>query len=263
MNKKRIFAIVIRHLYIWPRSLERWMGAIGWPCLDLFVWGLTASYFQKHSQESFSLLTVILGGIILWPVVWRVQQEIAVNLLDEAFNKNLINIFSTPLTRGEFLAAMVVLGLIKLCLTLFSLIIGAALLYRFNVFACFGIYLPILFINLLIFGWVCGFLVNGLILRFGYTIQELAWSLVALISPFSCVFYPVSSLPSWAQKIALLFPSTYVFEEMRRILSTGMAQGNNLLISFILNLFYLFLVLKFFKTMYEGARKHGRLVKLN
>jgi hypothetical protein len=89
MNSQRIIAIVIRHLYIWPRSFERWMGALGWPFFDLVIWGLTISYLQKYSQASFSLLTFMLGGLIFWTIVWRVQNDISVNFLDEAWNKNL------------------------------------------------------------------------------------------------------------------------------------------------------------------------------
>lgn len=262
MNKNRIFAIVIRHLYIWPRSLERMMWAFGWPFLDLFIWGMVSSYLQEQAKASFSIMTFLLGGIFFWTILWRIQSEISVNLLDEAYNKNLINIFSTPLTWQEFLAALVILGLIKLIFTVASLTLAAYVFYQFNFFA-FGLYLPFLFFNIVFFAWIIGFMVNGLILRFGYMIQELAWGIALLIQPFSCVFYPLSSLPVWAQKVARFFPSTYVFEEMRRILATGRANWENLFISFILNLVYMFLVLRFFKVMYESAREHGRLVKLN
>lgn len=263
MSKTRIIAVIIRHLYIWPRSLERLMWAFGWPFFDLIIWGLVSSYLMKIASTSFSLVTFLLGGIIFWTIVWRTQNEISVNFLDESWNKNLINIFSTPLTPGEFLVAMIILGLIKLCVTLSGLMIGALILYQFNFLTSFGFFIPFLIANLLLFGWVFGFLINGLILRFGYSVAEFAWALIALVQPFSCVFYPLSFLPSWAQRIASLLPTTYVFEEMRRILFTGEVNWNNLFISFFLNIFYLILALWFFQLMFEKARVHGRLIKLN
>lgn len=263
MSKTRILAVVIRHLYIWPRSLERIMWTLGWPIFDLIIWGLTMRYLQTASLASFSLITFILGGVIFWTIVWRVQNDISVNFLDEAWNKNLINIFSSPLSQWEFLVAMIILGLIRVVFTVFTLTIGALILYQFNLLNSFGFYIPFLIINLLLFGWIFGFLVNSFILRFGYQVAEFAWALIALVQPFSCVFYPLSSLPFWAQKIALLLPTTYVFEEMRRILFTGGVNWNNLLISFSLNIFYLILSLWFFRLMFESAREHGRLVKLN
>jgi len=263
MSRQRIFAIVIRHLYIWPRSLERLMWSFGWPFFDLIIWGLVSSYLVKNASGLPFLVNVLLGGIILWTIVWRIQNEINVNFLDEGWNKNLINIFSTPLTKGEFLTAMIILGLIKISITLSGLMIGAFFLYQFNFLSSFGFYIPLLLINLLVFAWGFGFLINGLILRFGYTVQEFAWALIVLVQPFSCVFYPLSYLPLWAQKIALFLPTTYVFEEMRRILFTGLVNWYNLLISFVLNIIYLILALGFFRFMYEKAREHGRLVKLN
>lgn len=263
MNKNRILAIIIRHLYIWPRSLERLTGTFGWPLLDLVIWGLMSSYLNKSLILNVSLVTIFLGGLIFWTFTWRTQNDVSVNFLDEAWNKNLINLFASPLTAGEFLVAMIGLSIVKLTFTAISLFIGAFILYHFNFIGTFGLYTPLLMINLLLFGWSYGFLVNGLILRFGYSVQELAWVFIGLIQPFSCVFYPLSALPDWAQKIALILPTTYVFEEMRRILFTGQINWINLLISFSLNLVYLILGLIFFRLMYEKAREYGRLVKLN
>jgi ABC-2 type transport system permease protein len=204
-----------------------------------------------------------LGGVIFWEVVAIPQREVSVNLLDEAWNRNLINIFSSPVSKAEFLLALVILGLIKVSVTSCTLIIGAFILYQFNVFSTYSIYIPLLIINLVLFGFLFGFFINGLILRFGYNVAEFAWALIALISPFSCIYYPLSILPWWAQKIALLLPTTYVFEEMRRIVITGSINAVNMEISFLINVFYFFLSLIFFNLMFENAREHGRLVKLN
>lgn len=263
MSIKRIIAVVIRHLYIWPRTIERLMGAFGWPIFDLIIWGLVSSYLMKSSNLSFSLMTFILGGLIFWTITWRIQNDISVNFLDEGWNQNLINLFSSPLTRWEFLSAMVILGLIKIFFTALSITVGAIILYHFNFYSTFGLFIPILVLDVLFFGWTYGFFVNGLILRFGYTVAEFAWALIAVIQPFVCVFYPLKSLPIWAQKIGLVLPPTYVFEEMRRIIATGTLNINNLLISFGLNFFYLILSLVFFQLMFEKARENGRLVKLN
>lgn len=263
MSSRRIIAIVIRHLYVWPRSLERLTWNFGWPFLDLIIWGLTMSYIQKTSQLSLSLINMMLGAVVFWTIVHRAQNEVSTNFLDEAWNRNLINIFSTPLTKFEFIVASVILNLIKLTFTLVSLIFGAYIFYKFNIISSFNLYIPFLWINLLLAGWSIGFIVIGLILRFGYSVAELAWAIAIIIQPFSAVFYPLTALPVWAQKIALLLPTTYVFEEMRRIIFEGRIIWTNLLTSFGLNIIYLFLSLVFFFFMFENARVNGRLVKLN
>lgn len=263
MNVKRIRAIIIRHLYIWPRSLERWQGSLGWPLLGLISWGMTMSFFQQNTSFGFSIIAFLLGGVIFWELTSISQREISVNFLDEAWNKNLINIFSSPITVWEFLTASVILGLIKLAVTMTIMLLVSFIFYQFNVFASYSLYLPFFMINLLIFGISLGFVINGLILRFGYNIAELTWALVGWVSPFSCIYYPLSAIPGWAQTIARILPSTYVFEEMRRLIINHSVNVNNLLISFGLNLLYLLLSLLFFKWMFESARENGRLVKLN
>lgn len=263
MSVKRIFALVIRHLYVWPRNLDRLMGSFGWPILEIIIWGITMSYFQKNLFDSLSILTVILGSVMMWQILARTQTEISIVFLDEVWNKNLINIFSSPLTKGEFLVSIIVLNTIKIFFTIISLVITAFFFYKFNLISSFGLYLPFLLLNLSLFGWTVGFFVIGVILRFGYRVQELAWAIFLVTQPFSCVFYPVSALPDWARPVAMVLPSSYLFEEMRNILSKNPINANNLYISFSLNIIYLCLSIWFFSAMFEKAREHGRLVKLN
>lgn len=263
MSWRRIFAIVVRHLYLYPRTLERMFDSLGWPLLNLFVWGFTSNYLQQNTTFGVSFISLFVGGLFLWTIFSFVQVQISLNFLDEAWNKNLINIFSTPLTSLEFQIAVIILGLMKLLPTLIAMTLGALLLYQFNFIATVNIYIPILLFSLLISGWAFGFFINGLILRFGYSISQFAWSLTAIMQPFLCVFYPLDSLPIWAQKIAVFFPMTYVFEEMRRLMFMGYVNWNNLILSFILNIIYLAASIFFFLRMFENAREAGRLVKLN
>jgi len=263
MSIKRISAMVIRHLYMWPRSLERLMGSFGWPILEITIWGLTMNYFQKSLFTNVSLLSIILGSLIMWQIVARTQTETSVIFLDEIWNKNLINIFSSPLTKGEFLVSIIILNIVKIFFTIVSLSTIGFLFYKFNFISSFGFYLPFLLLNLFITGWAVGFFVIGMIMRFGYKVQELAWSIVLLVQPFSCVYYPVSSLPLWAQYFARAMPTSYLFEEMRNILSHRPINIGNLHMSFILNLIYLTASIYYFSKMFEKGREFGRLVKLN
>lgn len=221
------------------------------------------TFFQKNSSFGFSIIAFLLGGVIFWEFISVSQREISVNFLDEAWNRNLINIFATPITPGEFLVASVIVGLIKLFVTMTIMMIGSLIFYKFNVFATYSLYIPFFIMSLLFFGITFGCIVNGLILRFGYNIAELTWALLGWVSPFSCIYYPLSAIPPWAQTIGRLLPSTYVFEEMRRMVTNGSVIWQNLLTSFLLNIFYLILALIFYRQMFENARENGRLVKLN
>ena len=46
MSFRRIAAMVMRHLYMFPRTLERWSESIYWPVLDLVLWGLTTRWVE-------------------------------------------------------------------------------------------------------------------------------------------------------------------------------------------------------------------------
>ena len=115
----------------------------------------------------------------------------------------------------------------------------------------------------MLIGWWIGFIINGLLLRFGYRVQPFAWALVFVTYPFSAVLYPVSILPEWAQMISRLLPNSYIFENMRSFLFTGNISSESVLISILLNIFYLTLSLFFLSFMFNQARKKARLVKLN
>lgn len=262
MSVQRIFAIVLRHLYVWPRGIERFMWSVGWPLIELLIWGLTTAYLQKNTTFPFSFTAVILGAIIFWGIATRCQLEMTVNFLEEMWNKNIMNIFSTPLRVTEFLIASIILGLIKFLFTASLLILVAYIGYQFNLFQ-FGWYLPLLVFNLMVFGWVFSFFVTGLIVNFGRSIEEFAWSGIFFLQPFMCVFYPLSSLPAWAQAVGRIFPPTYVFEELRRYFFTGEILLENIGLSMILNVFYLFFSISFLYWMLDRARETGRLTKLD
>jgi len=81
------------------------------------------------------------------------------------------------------------------------------------------------------------------------------------MQPLSCVFYPLSTLPPWAQRIALTFPSTYLFENMRQMMSGNGINLGQLVISFGLNIFYFLLAVWFFYRSFAYGKRMGNLSK--
>ncbi|MDO8564965.1 MAG: ABC transporter permease, partial [bacterium] len=89
-----------------------------------------------------------------------------------------------------------------------------------------------------------------------------AWGFIALIQPFSAVFYPVSILPQALQYIAYALPSTYVFEGMRSVLQTGTLPLSYVLLAVGLNVLYFAVVVWFFHRMFAYVKREGKLLKL-
>lgn len=225
MKLYRIWGLSLRYLYLFRHSLDRLSDAFFWPTVDIILWGMTSRYFTGSLLSDNKLILGLLGGIILWIFPWRGQYEIAVNLLEDLWNRNLVNIFVSPVKFAEWVSTLLLLGVAKAAV---SFIYASALVYFFyatNIFAFGWLLLPWAVI-LILFGWVFGLLVAGIVMRYGTKIQTLAWTAIYIVAPFACVYYPVSSLPAWGQTVSRFVPASYVFEAMRHIVN-----GNTLPLS--------------------------------
>ncbi len=255
MNLTRVYGLILRYTYLIRRNFDRMSDAFYWPTVDLFVWGLTGLYVEQLAGNA-KIIVAILSGIVLWYVVYRTQGEITVNLLEEFWNDNLINLFVSPLTFGEWLLSVMLSGIIK---SIASLIFAggvAFILYQINVFE-YGFYLLPFCLLLIMSGWFIGLGIAGFILRFGTKIQFLSWTLVYLFMPFSAVFYPVATLPAWAEKVAAFVPTSYVFEGMRLVINEGTFHTSWFWYSFVLNLIYLILTIWFVRSSFKKALERG------
>lgn len=257
MNKNRIWAIIIRHLYNFRHSLDRLVDSFYWPAVDILLWGLTSVYIQKSGANVPQIVLMILSGLVLWMVVWRSQYEITINLLEELWSSNLVNLFSSPLKVGEWIMAVAILGLLKMGITISFAGLLVWLLYKIDVLFGLGWQLLPFMALLLMFGWAVGFLVAGLIVRFGMRIQALSWTMIYIMAPFSAVFYPLNTLPVWAQKVAVWVPTSYIFEGMRLVLAGGRIDQMNLVKSAGLTLVYLVLSILFFLFCFKQSKKTG------
>ncbi len=258
----RIKALLFRYTYLYPRSLPRLLDLFFWPVLDLLVWGFLSVYLEKLDLQSVNIVSVLLGAIIFWAFLGRTQEAVTVAFLEDVWEKNLLNLFVTPVKVSEFLSATLLLGIIRLFLQSIILSVVALVLYHFNIFQ-FGLYNIPFVLNLLIFGWALGLFILGIILRFGTSAQVLAFGFIFVIQPFSAVFYPVSALPHVIQWISYLLPSTYVFEGMRAVIATGSVPLQPLVLAFGINLIYLALVCLFFYRMFAWVKKRGALMKFD
>jgi ABC-2 type transport system permease protein len=256
MSWRRIWGVMLRHIYNFNGSLDKWIDAFYWPLLDITVWGLTFSALRYTHHDIGTQITMILTGIILWYIIWRGQYEITITVLEEFWGTNLINLLGSPLKVSEWIIALLLLGLMKLAMTLTFTSLVAFLLYSVNIFDL-GWFLLACVPSLLMTGWVFGLFIAGLFLRFGTNIQSVAWAGAFVLMPCSATFYPLSTLPCWAQYIAAAFPSSYIFESMRSLLQTGTVSTSAIITSFVLNAVYFVLASLFFISSFKSAKKKG------
>jgi len=242
------------------RDMFRIFDIFYWPAFELFVWGLFSIFISKTSTSGINIISILLGGVILWTFFDRASKDLSLALIDELWNRNFVNLFSTPLTVGEYLIGAGIIALMKLAISILFMFFLASVLYGFQI-TSLGFYVIPAAIGLTIFGWTLSLIVQSFILRFGHTVEVFIWAIAVMVQPLSCVFYPLSILPGWARSIALFFPSTYLFENMRQNMAGKGINWEQLVISFGLNFLYFALAVWFFHTSFNHGKKIGSLSK--
>lgn len=255
LRLNRLYAFCLRHLYPLKRDFDLLSDMLYWPIIDIVLWGVTSQWIGGTSGIS-SVVKTILTGLILWNVIWRSQSEVSRNLIDEIWNNNLVNLFSTPLSINEWIAGVLLLSIVKMTFTVSILIPIVFLLYSVNIFAL-GWWLIPFFISMVMTGWSVGFLAAGIVIRWGPKVQTVVWTLPGILLPFSVVYFPLVLLPTFLRPFSYILPSTYVFESMRALLITGTVDLRYIGLSFGINLVYLCLALYWFKISFRESLKLG------
>jgi ABC-2 type transport system permease protein len=254
MNFKRSWAVFLRYFYLFAK-LDQIADLLYWPAIDIVLWGLTTVWMQQQVGGT-DVAKIVLTGLVFWQIVWRGNYEISVNLLQEFWNRNLVNLFSTPLKLIEWILGVLMLGTTKVFVALGFGVVAVYLLYTLNIFTLGWAFIPFIAM-LMVSGWVIGFLAASVVIYWGQRFQMLAWMTAYIFAPFSAVYYPVTVLPPWAQKLAWSLPTTYIFEGMRSVLRGGLFPWQDFFICLVLNLFYLGLVIALFCWSFEKSRSKG------
>ena len=258
----RIGALFQRYLFLHRRSLVRSFDIFFWPVMDLLIWGFLTLYLQQAAAGATAQLVVFfIGALISWDIHYRGQQAVTISLMEEIWTRNIVNILIAPVRLWEWIGASFLYGALKVGIVTVLLAVIAKALYAFELTRIGWTFLP-LAASLLVFGWAIGVFTAGLLLRFGYAAEALIWGIPFLIQPFSCVFYPVSALPPWAQGIARCLPSTYTFEAMRTVLQNGSVEWGQWLPIVELNAAYFLAGGGLFLWMFRRAQATGRLGRL-
>lgn len=256
MSAQRIWAVTLRYLHQSTRDLLTIADFVCWPLIDIIIWGMTSLWLEQSGSQVSHIMVTVVSALVLWQIVYQANMDIANNLLEEFWSQNLVNIFSSPLTVNEWIAAVMLLGTIKMLFIITLGTVVAWFLYAFSVFSM-GIAIIPFIISLLVFGWALGFLTAALIMYGGMRVHWATWIMGAFIAPFIGIYYPVSALPGWAQNIAHVLPPTYVFEGMREVIKHNTLKLDYLGMSMGLNVVLLTTSILFFRFMFEKSRTKG------
>ena len=257
-SRQRVLAVVLRDLFALRHSVVRIFEMCYWPLVELLIWGYVSMYLQVNKVPA--VVAGLLGGVLLWQVLARSQSEVSIAFMEDVWSRNLLNVFASPLTTGEYLAGMIGFGFAKL-LAATAMMAGLALaFYGFGLFTLGPALLPFLFL-LLVMGWALGIFAVAVILRFGHSAEIVAWALSFAFQPFAAVFYPVAILPGSMQAVAAFIPASHVFEGMRSVIAGRGVDTGALAVAAALDLLYLAAAVWFFSRMLVATRRNGGLTR--
>ena len=260
MNPRRIFAIVLRYFYLLKGSPARVFSLYVWITINMVMWGFISRYLSSVATPGFHAVPAFLGAVLLSDFMARVTFGIVTTFFEDVWSRNFLNMFASPLRIPEYLAGLVLSGIITSLLGLVLMVGLAALMFDF-VPTGYGLMLVPYVLVLFLTGIALGIFGISLVLRLGPSCEWLVWPIPALISPFVGVFYPVASLPHWMQTVASALPPTYVFEGMRSILAGQVPPLADIGLGTALAVLYILLACAYFLATYRRAVRTGLIAR--
>jgi ABC-2 type transport system permease protein len=261
LSPHRIGAMALRYLYLLRSSWTRLAELIYWPAVQLFVWGFLQIYITQNAGGFLARAGgMFLGAVLMWDILFRGQLGFSVSFLEEMWARNLGNLMISPLRPIEFVCALMIMSLVRLAVGMIPVTLLAIWFFGFNIYGM-GMALAAFFLNLILTSWAVGIVVSGVVLRNGMGAESLAWTVMFVLMPLTCVYYPVSVLPDWLQTIAWTLPPTYVFEGMRALVLDQEFRGDLMLKAFVLNVLYFSIAVVIFLQLLKSARRIGSLLQ--
>jgi ABC-2 type transport system permease protein len=259
---RRVWGLMYRHLALYRRSWPRMLELAYWPTLQMCIWGFTASFFATRVGNPGAVaIGMLLGAVLLWEVALRSQMGVALSFLEEIWSRNLGHVFVSPLRPSELVAALIAMSVLRMVAGVLPAVLLAWALYAYNLFDL-GPVLILFTLNLMVMGWSVSLGVVSLILRHGAGAEALAWSVLFGLTPFSAVFYPVSTLPVVLQPVAFVLPSAHVFEGMRAAIGQNVILWDELGWAIALNIVWMAGAALLFARQFRAARERGALLSI-
>jgi ABC-2 type transport system permease protein len=260
LSGRRIGAMIARYWYLlrssWPRLLE----LIYWPAVQMLMWGFLQLYIGENSGFFARAGGTFIGAVLLWDILFRGQLGFSVSFLEEMWSRNLANLMISPLRPSEFVVALMVMSIVRLAIGMVPASLLAIGFFGFNLYGL-GLALAAFFANLILTSWAVGIFVSGLVMRNGLGAESFAWTIMFLLMPLACVYYPVAVLPGWLQWVALALPPTYVFEGMRSLLIEHIFRADLMWRALALNALWFGAGVFGFMRLLEASRRHGSLLQ--
>src|SRR6187455_3687163 len=131
---RRVGAMVLRHWYLLSSSWPRVLDLIYWPAVQMLMWGFLQQYVSQNSGFFMQAAGTFIGAVMLWDILFRGQLGFSISFLEEMWARNLGNLMMSPLRPAEFVAALMVMSLVRLTIGMVPVFLVATAFFGFNVY---------------------------------------------------------------------------------------------------------------------------------
>jgi ABC-2 type transport system permease protein len=257
----RIHAVILRHYYIFIKSPARIVEIVYWPTINMIIWGFVSRYFAVADGSAVTYaLTTLLGCVLLWDLLFRVQVGMSMAYLEEVWARNMGHLFVSPLRPHEWWLGMMAVALLRGLVGSLPALVLAVPFYQFSVLDL-GLPLVFFFFNLMMMGWWLGLLINALLMRAGPGAEGLAWMFSFALAPFCAVYYPSDILPQWMQSVGAWMPASHVFNGIRALVNDGVFEVQHMWRALALNALYTVMAAFVLNAAFNNARREGTILQ--
>ena len=125
----RILSQTYKNISMLRRNTFRLTDVFIWPIIYLF----TLTFFMTYLGSDQSYLYMIILGMMGWRVMYLLNSEMMVSLMEEYWSKSLAHLFASPITRMEFALGSAISGIMKSLAVLAIYLVITYKMYGFSV----------------------------------------------------------------------------------------------------------------------------------
>src|SRR6202007_1754518 len=92
-------------------------------------------YVSQNSTFFNQAAGTFIGAVLLWDILFRGQLGFSVSFLEEMYARNLGNLMISPLRASEFIAALMIMSIIRLAIGMVPVTLLAIAFFGFNLWA--------------------------------------------------------------------------------------------------------------------------------
>src|SRR5580692_6080502 len=115
-SSRRIAAMMLRYWYLLRSSWPRLLDLVYWPTVQMVTWGFLQYYIASNAGFFARAGGTFIGAVLLWDILFRGQLGFSLSFLEEMWSRNIGNLMMSPLRPIEFIAALMVMSLVRLAI---------------------------------------------------------------------------------------------------------------------------------------------------